>query len=326
MAINPLVPPCPVSRTLPVKASMALPLGELIQYHCAAAVAEELHFTRAARRLHLDQSAVSRHIQKLESKLGTKLFARGGRGIELTESGIVFIPYARRSLACASQGEQLAQTVARGEPQEFVIAYSPLIDVHLISQISTIAADTKLRVPLRFESVTDEKLTETLFDGSSQAAIGILPAPDDLAAVCMLQERLVVAVRAIHRLADHPIIHASELSDDPVVWVLTGLDSAPTKHFMNLFRRARYLPNLVRVAQSATEALALVREGFGVAMVKASELQLDPKGIVLLQLAEPYLIAETGLIYLREQRWEFLKEFILVVDQQLRCTDHERRG
>lgn len=325
MAVNPLAAPGSSSPKSAPRKKVALPLGELIQYHCAVAVAEELHFTHAARRLHLDQSAVSRHIQKLESKLGTKLFARGARGVELTEAGIVFIPYARKSLVCAGQGEQLVQTVARDEPQELEIAYSPLIDVHLISQISAIAADAKLRVPLRFESVADEKLTERLFEDSSQAAIGILPAPDDLGALCILHEKLFAALPATHRLAPRSIIQASELADDPVIWVLTGLDSAPTKHFLNLFRRAGYLPHIGRVAQSVAEALALVREGFGIAIVKASELQLDPKRLVLCELADPYLFAETGLIYLREQRWEFLKEFVSLVSKHLRCSDNEPR-
>src|ERR1700687_3707817 len=80
----------------------ASPLGELIQYRCAVAVGEELHFTRAARRLNMDQSAVSRHIQKLEAKLGIKLFVRSGRGVELTDAGKGFIPYARNALVSGS--------------------------------------------------------------------------------------------------------------------------------------------------------------------------------------------------------------------------------
>ena len=97
--------------------SATLPIGELIQYWCAVAVSEDLHFTRAARRLHLDQSAVSRHIQKLESKLGVKLFVRSGRGAELTDVGKGFIPHALRSLASARTGERLAQAIARAKQQ-----------------------------------------------------------------------------------------------------------------------------------------------------------------------------------------------------------------
>ena len=121
--------------------------------------------------MHLDQSAVSRHIQRLEAQLGTKLFTRGARGVELTEAGVVFIPYARRTLACAGQGERLAQTVARGEPQECRIDYSPLIDIRLITRITQLAEDAKFRVPLRFESGSDHKLTDRLCEGSIQAVL-----------------------------------------------------------------------------------------------------------------------------------------------------------
>ena len=82
---------------------------------------------------------------------------------------------------------------------------------------------------------------------------------------------------------------------------------------------------MVREARSVAEALALVHEGFGIAIVKASELQLNPKGLVLREFAEHYLVAETGLIYLREQRWKFLSEFVSLVSKHLRCIDNERR-
>ena len=208
MAINPSVAPSSTFEDSALTKNVALPLGELIQYHCAVGVAEELHFTRAAKRLHLDQSAVSRHIQRLESQLGTKLFARGTRGVELTEAGVVFIPYARKTLVCAGQGERLAQTIARGEPRECRIDYSPVIDIRLITRIAKLAEDAKVQVPLRFESVADEKLYEKLYEGSSQAAIAMLPPPEDIAALCLLQEKLLVALPALHRLADRSMIQA----------------------------------------------------------------------------------------------------------------------
>src|SRR5579871_2335229 len=159
----------------------ALPMGELIQYWCAVAVSEELHFTRAARRLHLDQSAVSRHIQKLEAKLGLTLFVRCGRGVELTSAGKSFIPYARNSLVSASNGERFAQAVARGDPEEIEVGYSPVVDTHLIAQITQLAEGARPRVPVRFRSVAAEKLTQRLFEGASHAAIGILPVGDEIA-------------------------------------------------------------------------------------------------------------------------------------------------
>jgi len=295
-----------------------LPLGELIQYWCAVTIADELHFTRAARRLHLDQSAVSRHIQKLEAKLGVKLFVRNGRGVEQTNAAKAFIPYARKSLDYANHGESLAQAIARGDPQEFEVAYSPVVDAHLIAQIKSLVDGAGMRIPIRFQSVPAERLTQRLLQGASHAAIGILPVANDIANLCILREKLLVALPATHRLAQRRVVHAAQIGDDSVIWAFGAQDSIATKHFIDLFHRAGYLPYISREAQSVAEALGLVREGFGVAFVKATELRLHPEGLVIRPFSEPYLVVETGLLYLNELRWDFLKEFVSLVSHHLR--------
>lgn len=301
-------------------------MGELIQYWCAVAVGEELHFTRAARRLHLEQSAVSRHIQKLEAKLGIKLFVRTRRGVELTKEGKGFIPYARNSLVSARNGERFAQAIARGDPQEFEVAYSPIVDMHLIAQISSLVEEARPRVRVSFRSVLAEKLTQRLFEGASHAAIGILPVADDIAKARILREKLLIALPTTHRLAQGSTIHAAQLSDDPVIWTFGVEDSTVSKYVVDLLRKAGYIPNISRQAQSVAEALSLVREGFGVALVKSSELQLHPEGVIIHPFSEPYLVVETGLLYVAEHRWRFLTEFVSLVTQNLRCADHPPSG
>jgi DNA-binding transcriptional LysR family regulator len=298
-----------------------LPAGELIQYWCAVAVGEVLHFTRAAKRLRLDQSAVSRHIQKLEAKLGFKLFERGVRGVELTGAGARFLPYARKALVAAGQGERLAQAVARGTPLELDVAYSPFVDMHLIAQIRKLIGGSLLSAPVRFESVASERLIGRLLDGRSQAAIGILPVEEDVSKVCILREGLFAAIPAGHRLAQQPVIQPASLADDQVIWVFGSRESAASRHLLGLFQRLGYLPQIVEEVQSANEAFGLVREGFGVALVKASELQLHPEGILLCPFAEPELAVETGLMYLPEHRWTFLQEFVSLVGGYLHCGE-----
>ena len=298
-----------------------LPFGELIQYWCTVAVGEQLHFTRAAQKLHMDQSAVSRHIQKLEAKLGIKLFVRSGHGVELTDGGKNFLPYARKALVSASQGERLAQAIERGNPLEFEVAYSPLIDMRLVAQIGSLVDGSRSRPLVRFQSVAPEKLAARLFEGASHAAIGILPVADDLAKVCILREKLFVALPIAHRLAQRRVVPAAQLADHPVIWVLGAQDSITSKYFLELFQRAGYIPHITRQAQSVAEALGLVREGFGVAFVKASELRLHPEGIVIRPFSEPHLVVETGLLYLPENRWKFLDEFVSLVSQHLRCPE-----
>ena len=304
----------------------ALPMGELIQYWCAVAVGEELHFTRAARRLHMDQSAVSRHIQKLEAKLGIKLFVRSGRGVELTNAGKGFIPYARNSLVSARNGERFAQALARGDPEEIEVAYSPIVDMHLIAQINSLVEEARPGVPVGFRSVATEKLIERLFEGASHAAIGILPVGDEIAKACILREKLLIALPTTHRLAQRRTIHAAQLNDAPVIWTFGVEDSTVSKHLVDLLRKAGYIPNISRQAHSVAEALGLVREGFGVALVKTSELQLHPEEVLIRPFSEPYLGVETGLLHIAEHRWGFLTEFVSLVTQHLSCAEDAPSG
>jgi DNA-binding transcriptional LysR family regulator len=296
------------------------PLGDLIQYLCAVTIAEELHFTRAARRLHLDQSAVSRHIQRLETKLGVKLFVRNGRGVEQTDAAKAFIPNARRSLDYANRGERLARAIARGDRQEFEVAYSPVVDAHLIAQIKSVVEGAGMRVPLRFQSVPADKLTQRLIQGTSHAGIGILPVANEVANLCILREKLLIALPATHRLAQRRVVHAAEIGNDSVIWVLGAHDSIATKHLIDLFHRAGYKPSISQEVQSIAEALGLVREGFGVAFVKASELRLHPEGLVIRPFSERYLVVETGLLYLNELKADLLKEFVSLVSRHLRYS------
>jgi len=298
-----------------------LPVGELIQYWCAVAVGEELHFTRAAQRLHLDQSALSRHILKLEAKLGFKLFVRSARGVELTDAGKSFLPFARKSLISGNQGERRGHAIACGNRLELEVAYSPLVDMHLIAQIRKVIDSAHFSVPIGFQSFASERLAARLLDGRSHTAIGILPVEEDIETVCLLRERLYVALPAGHRLAPQAVIEAAQLAGEPVIWALGARESAASKQLISLFQGAGCLLKVTREAQSVSEGLGLVREGFGVAIVKASELRLHAEGIVLCPFTEPGLIVETGLLYTPEPKWEFLAEFIALVGGNLRCSE-----
>ncbi len=229
-------------------------------------------------------------------------------------------------MVSASNGERFAQAIARGDPQEFEVAYSPVVDMHLIAQIRSLVEGARLCVPVGFRSVATEKLTERLFEGTSHAAIGILPVADDIDKACILREKLFVALPTTHRLAQRRSIHAGQLSDDPVIWALGMEDSTVSKHLVGLLRKAGYIPNISRQVQSVAEALGLVREGFGVALVKTSELQLHPEGLVIRPFSEPYLVVETGLLYLAEHRWGFVTEFVSLVTHHFRCAEHTPSG
>ncbi len=287
-----------------------VPLGDMIQYLCAVAVAEQSHFTRAAQRLHLDQSAVSRHIHKLESRLGTRLFVRTPRGAELTEAGRVLIPFAERVLLAARTGESLTRSIARGEPERIEVAYAPQVDVRILARIRKLVVEAGFRTPVRFQSVAGERLSECLSDGTSHVAIGLLPSAEHIESRCIWREPLVVGLPVTHRLARRRAISPSHLSGEPAIQALGSPDSGVWGSICALLRGVGYPPSVTHHAHSATVALALAREGFGVAILKASELHLRPKGVLLRAFTEASLVVETGLLYAGGHRPRLVDDFI----------------
>jgi DNA-binding transcriptional LysR family regulator len=290
-----------------------VPLGEMIEYLCAVAVAEQLHFTRAAQRLRLDQSAVSRHIHKLESRLGTRLFVRTPRGAELTEAGCVLIPFAERVLLAARTGESLTRSIARGEPDRIEVAYAPQVDVRILARIRKLVAEAGFPTPVHFQSTPYERLTDCLSDGTSHVAIGLLPVGGDIESRCIWREPLVVALPATHRLARRRAIPAAELGGEPAIQAFGSPHSRVSCHISALLRAAGYSPSVTHHAHSATVALALAREGFGVAIVKASELHLRPEGVVLRSFTGTSLVVETGMLWVGVRQSRPVDNFISLV-------------
>jgi len=288
------------------------PAGRFIEYWCAVAVAEELHFTRAANRLHIDQSALSRHIQKLESSLGLKLFIRGERRVELTEAAEAFIPFAKKALLAGRAGARIAQAISRGEPQEFEVGYSTAVDAHLITESKALMDRARPSIPVRFRSFGLDQLLRRLFDGSTHAAFALLPVNDEFATECVLREEVSLVVPLGHSLSSRTDISVSAIGDEEVIWPVGVTPLAVKNDVFMQFRKRGYTPNVTHEAQTLAEALGLTREGMGITFVKSSDRALVGDGLKVLSLVATVFI-ETGLVYIRERRWDFLTDFAVRV-------------
>jgi len=96
---------------------------ELQQLRCVVAVADELHFGRAAERLHVAQQSVSEQVRRLERELGTPLFVRTSRHVALTSAGAAFLPAARHALVAVDEAAEIAHRVARGTSGQLRVGY-----------------------------------------------------------------------------------------------------------------------------------------------------------------------------------------------------------
>ncbi len=242
---------------------------DLNQLRCFVAVAEELHFGRAAQRLDMLPSALGRRVRLLEDDLGTRLLTRTTRNVVLTDDGAALLDEARALLASADElshrfrqrGRRRATTLRLGA-----------IDTAAAGLVPMLLHDFRHRHPNVAVRLTEDKtvhLLPRLLSGSLDLALVRPPERRDrqLTFLPLLRETAVVALPADHRLARRRRLAVDALADEPLI--VPSRRSRPHSHnlTMTLFRRADLRPRIAQVAEEKQTIVSLVAAGLGVAIV-----------------------------------------------------------
>ena len=170
---------------------------ELRHLRYFAAVAEELHFGRAAARLHIAQPPLSQQIRQLETELGFPLFVRAHRQVRLTEAGHSFLAGARAVLQRAEQAAVEARRVARGETGSLAVGFVASATYGLVPSLFRLFRRRHPGVALSLAELSTEEQLGALRSGAIQLGLGRPPADDPaLAAEPLLDEPLVAALPA----------------------------------------------------------------------------------------------------------------------------------
>lgn len=252
-------------------------------------VAEELHFARAADRLHLAPSALSAQIKALESSLGVRLIDRGKRARPaLTDAGVAFLPEAERTLAQAARAVAVGRRAGRGELGRVEIGYvaSAAFSGVLTRTLAQCAAPgSELTVGVR-ELETPAQL-EALTAGNID--IGFLRwrprYPPGLAAVCLLAEDVLVAVADSGPFASLDAIEPAQLRDE--VFVAPHFDEEHDfrDHVYQVGAHGGFEPRIAPPVRDFIAALTLVGGGLATALVPASLRRAQVPGVALRPLA-----------------------------------------
>jgi DNA-binding transcriptional LysR family regulator len=242
-------------------------------------VAEELHYGRAAERLHITQPALSRQIRELERALGVTLFDRTSRRVGLSQAGRAVLVPVRRTLAESDRAVRLARLAAQGDWGELAIAALPAVTLGLLPAILRAYRDVHPSIGITIsESFDDEQLAALT---ESRADVGFLraaAAPPGVRLETLLTEPLLAGVPADHRLAHHDRIALSELAGEPFVFFPRHRSVLAYDEFIASCRAAGFSPDIVQEA-SGVAALGLVAAGLGVTVVAASYQTLIPDGV-----------------------------------------------
>ncbi len=258
---------------------------EFAQLRSFIAVAEELHFGRAAARLHMSQPPLSRQIILLEHQVGVRLFVRNNRRVELTLAGRAFLPEARRLLKLAESAIRSARRVACGEVGQVTISFTASAGYDFLPPILR-----RLREELPgVECILKEMVSIDQLDAleAREVDIALLRPPVRRAGLedeRVSRETLIVAIPSTHRLSEMVTVSLAEVAEEKMVTY-----SAPEGRYFNelmnrLFAPAGITPDSIEAVSQVHTALALVRAGLGIAFVPEAARKLHFEDVKFLEL------------------------------------------
>jgi DNA-binding transcriptional LysR family regulator len=266
---------------------------ELRRLRYFVAVAEELHFRRAAERLHLAQPALSQQVKKLEAELGVDLFHRTRRGVALTRAGVVFLEEARRVLRLADEAARAAQEAASGVAGRLRVGL-------LADAVPTSVPRAIVRFSTRFpgvevspETLSARRAIDEVRSGRLDVAVVALPAPTaGLQTTFLGNEGTIAAVAERHPLSGRVSVPWDRLADQRLVLLPRATNPAFHDGVIAACHGAGFAPSIVEMTKPEIEhAFLSVAGGAGIALVPASVadryttpgvrfLPLEPEGPV----------------------------------------------
>lgn len=255
---------------------------ELRDCQCFAAVAEELHFGRAAQRLCMAQPPLSQRIKALEKELGARLFARTSRSVALTPAGEAFWREATTLLEQAARAGETARRVASGLAGRLKVGFvNPAMDAFLstaLAQFREAAPD----VELSLREMTTREQEQALAGGRLDVGFLRFAGQDILggAVAVVSREPYILALPAGHALARKSRLPLASLDGQPMILPPRGQLPVLGRAMAAAFAKAGVAPVMVQEAASKFTTLSLVASGLGVALLPASVRVWKRAGVV----------------------------------------------
>jgi DNA-binding transcriptional LysR family regulator len=288
---------------------------ELRQLRYFIAVAEELHFGRAAARLHMTQPPLSQAIAALEDLLGAPLFLRNRRTVELTPAGVALLPEARRMLLEADALPELVRRAAAGEAGRLALAFVTSCDYSVLPPFLRRYSERYPAVHLNLMEATSDVQVEELLRGRIDAGLLIPPLPDkaldQLDYLKVLDEPLILCAPAgLDALRDKGPVRLQDLPRLPLI--IFPRDISPALHdaILSCFRAAGVTPVIGQLAIQMQTIVSLVSAGMGLALVPQSVSNLMRPGVEYRALADPTPLVETGIAWRRDNGSPVLRGFL----------------
>ncbi len=282
------------------------------------AVAEEMSFSRAARRLRIAQPALSTRIKQLEEDLGVLLFERTSRGVLMTEAGVLLLEEARRIFAQVDQTVDVVRRVGHGEVGRLVLGFVPSASNEVLPPILNAFGNRFPEVELFLREMRPDHIVQRLHDKQIDVGFLYLPLDDALLNIeCVSCEPLVLALPEAHPLASEPRVELQALAKGPFI--------LPARHQMpglyaqvtEACRQAGFIPNAVQKDVWLMQTIVgLVAGGKGVALVPSSLQNLHRRGVAYKTVHGLSPTVALGMIWRRDAQGVVVNSFLQVVRER----------
>lgn len=266
------------------------------------AVAEELHFTRAAEKLYVSQPALSKQIRALERQLGAELFHRDRQGVALTATGTALLPYAERVLALWAEGASALAEVSAAERSTLVVGMSTSPGRGgLLPAIRSRFTAARPEAVVRLRQVSWDDPTAGLADGDTDVAFVWLPLPDAerYGWTVVAEEPRLVALPDSHPLAARAEVDFADLVDEPFLALPAG--AGPLRdYWLALDERGGRPPRIGAEIASTEETYEALMAGLGICLVASGNAHLISLGGVITRLVHGISPSRYALAWRRE--------------------------
>lgn len=286
---------------------------EMRQLHYFVAVAEELHFKKAAERLQMTQPPLSQQIQSLEKELGVTLLNRTKRSVKLTEAGEAFLHAVKQMLAHLDKAVEEVRLLDCGKMGRIRIGFVGSATYDVLPQMLRSFREHNPNVDVELAELPSPDQVRALLNGAIDVGVLRPPVPNDAIATETIQQvPCVLAIAQKHPLAGRCSIELADLAGEPFVTLKRIIWPNLYDDIISMCRHAGFSPLINQEASEFQTLLGLVAAELGVAVVPRSARHFYPHEVVYKDIRNDSLVVEMALAWRKSETSRAVHEFLAV--------------
>ncbi len=279
------------------------------------AVAEEMHFGRAAKRLHIAQPPLSQQIMNLEEELGVKLFDRSRRSIQLTDAGAYFLKEARQVLSHLEQAAETSRRIYNGQAGRLVVGFVGSVIHTFLPEGLRIFRERFPDVELVLQELNTADQVKSLHARRIDVGFFYLGAHDPLlASRPLIEAPLLVVLPRKHALSNRKSVQIKELAKEPFIANTRSTEPVVRDAFISLCHSAGISPRITQEAGQVQTVLGLVASGLGACLLPDFCKNIRRPGVQYVPLSGSAPTVKLGMAWHKDNDSALVKSFVSVIE------------